>query len=233
MQKNSDEQPIAEQDFTKSTSDPGSMLKERLGDILGSKGSGDDESTLAESDWLAPMTRQDFFEIVQTVAVVLLFRFFIIEPRYIPSLSMYPTLDINDNLAVEKVSKWQHGPERGQIIVFNPPQRYYEMTGREDAGAFIKRCVAVEGDTVEVRDGSLYINGVAQKEPYINAAPTYTLEPTVVPAGNVFALGDNRNESFDSHYWGFLPVKNIIGNALFRYWPLTKIGNANFIPPAP
>jgi signal peptidase I len=139
---------------------------------------------------------------------------------------MFPTFDINDQLAVEKVTKWLHPPERRDIVVFDPPPLFWELTAREpDGEAVIKRVVAVAGDTVEVREGGqLYINGELQDEPYINERPDYTLAKLTVPEGSVFVLGDNRNHSFDSHYWGFLPVRNIIGRAAVRYWPPTKVG---------
>ena len=88
----------------------------------------------------------------------------------------------------------------------------------------IKRVVAVAGDTVEVRERRLFVNGQPMTEPYTNEPPAYTLEKLTVPPDSVFVLGDNRNQSFDSHYWGFLPVKNIIGHATFTYWPPNRVG---------
>ena len=85
--------------------------------------------------------------------------------------------------------------------------------------------VGVAGDTVEVRNGKLFLNGREMDEPYTNELAEYELTPPLtVPAGSVFVLGDNRNHSFDSHYWGFLPTENIIGKATVRYWPPNKIG---------
>lgn len=84
--------------------------------------------------------------------------------------------------------------------------------------------VAIEGDEVEVRGGQLFVNGEPQREPYTSEPAEYTMEKKRVPAGAVFVLGDNRNHSFDSHYWGFLPVKNVIGRAVFTYWPPTRLG---------
>ena len=172
-------------------------------------------------------------EFVPTFAFFLAIRILIVEPRYIPSLSMYPTFDINDQLAVEKVSKWLHPPERRDIVVFDPPQLFWTLTDREpDGEAVIKRVVAVAGDTVEVKEGGLlYVNGVLQEEPFTNEKAQYTLQPLKVPADCVFVLGDNRNHSFDSHYWGFLPTRNIIGKATLRYWPPNKIGPVT-APPA-
>jgi signal peptidase I len=137
---------------------------------------------------------------------------------------MYPTFDINDQLAVEKVSKLSRSPLRGEVVVFTPPPRMQALSGRDSTDAVIKRVVAVAGDTVEVQQRNLFVNGKQLNEMYINEAPAYTLEKLTVPADNVFVLGDNRNKSFDSHFWGFLPIKNIIGHATFIYWPPTHFG---------
>jgi signal peptidase I len=164
-------------------------------------------------------------EFLPTFAFFLAIRLAIVEPRYIPSLSMFPTFNINDQLAVEKVSKWFNpSPARRDVVVFNPPQRFYDVTGSFGGEALIKRVVAVAGDVVEMRDNTLYVNDEAQTEPYIAERATYTLAPLKVPAGSVFVLGDNRNASNDGHIWGFLPVQNIIGRAAFNYWPPNKIG---------
>jgi len=163
-------------------------------------------------------------EFVPTFAFFLAIRIALVEPRYIPSLSMYPTLDINDQLAVEKVSKWNRPPRRGEIVVFDPPDAFWRLSQRErDGEALIKRVVAVGGDTVEVRGGRLYVNGQLQDESYVNERAAYELPPLAVPPGSVFVLGDNRNQSFDSHYWGFLPQRNIIGHAVVSYWPPGRI----------
>jgi len=165
-------------------------------------------------------------EFVPTFAFFLAIRITIVEPRYIPSLSMYPTFDINDQLAVEKVSKWLQPPNRRDVVVFDPPPLFWDLTARKpDGEAVIKRVVGVAGDTVEVRGGRLYVNDQLQDEPYTAELADYALPPLQVPVGTVFVLGDNRNHSFDSHYWGFLPVENIIGRATVRYWPPNRIGS--------
>jgi signal peptidase I len=164
-------------------------------------------------------------EFVPTFAFFLAIRLLIVEPRYIPSLSMFPAFEVNDQLAVEKVSKWTQPPNRRDVVVFDPPASFWELSARRpDGEALIKRVVAVAGDEVEVSGGKLLVNGEVQDEPYVAERADYTLPPMRVPAGSVFVLGDNRNHSFDSHYWGFLPVKNVIGHAIFTYWPPNRIG---------
>ena len=140
---------------------------------------------------------------------------------------MYPTYDVGDRLVAEKLTYRSRLPARGDVIIFHPPfdrPGANALTRLMDDDVFIKRVVAVGGDTVEVRGGKLWINGAAQNEPYINEAPTYTLPPTRVPPDHVFVCGDNRNNSYDSHVWGPLPVANIVGRAAFNYWPPAKFG---------
>lgn len=181
-----------------------------------------------------PEVQEDFKLYSVSLAVALLIRLLIIEPRYIPSLSMYPTFDIGDQLAVEKVTKLVRPLHRKEVVVFNPPPMFKELmtvTFGEDTAnqkakeALIKRIVAVEGDEVEVRDGFVYINGQEQDEPYTAENAEYQFGPVTVPPGQVLVLGDNRNHSFDGHIWGFLPKENVIGRAVFTYWPPWRIGN--------
>ena len=114
---------------------------------------------------------------------------------------------------------------RRDVVVFDPPPLFWDLTQRKpDGEAVIKRVVGVAGDTVAVKDGRLYLNGQLQDEPSTHELAEYPLDPLTVPAGTVFVLGDNRNHSFDSHYWGFLPIKNILGTATLRYWPPNKVG---------
>ena len=158
------------------------------------------------------------------LVLAILIRVFIAEPRYIPSESMFPTLDIGDRLVVEKVSYYFTKPDPHDVVVFNPPPQL-QMLGYDAHQAFIKRVIAREGDIVAVNQGIVYVNGQPLREDYILEPPNYKLEPIEVPTGYLFVMGDNRNNSNDSHIWGFLPQENIIGRAVFRFWPLARIGN--------
>jgi len=163
-------------------------------------------------------------------------RSFVVEPFYIPSLSMYPTLTVNDQIAVEKFSKFfsSAGPRCGDLVVFTPPKAYYEAKMQKWNGvgpkpvlprtSLVKRVVAVGGDLIEVSDGVLIRNGQVEYEPYVRDAMRYSLSPTMVPAGFVYVLGDNRNVSADSHIWGPLPVENVVGKAFYILWPVERQG---------
>jgi signal peptidase I len=161
--------------------------------------------------------------LVLALGLAFFIRTFIAEPRYIPSESMLPTLEIGDRLIVEKLSYYSHPPQRGDIIVFAPPPQLQEQGFGEDQ-AFIKRVIGLPGDTVEVKSGRVSINHQLLTEAYIAAAPNYLMSPMVVPPTQFFVMGDNRNNSNDSHVWGFLPTANIIGHACFRFWPLERLG---------
>ena len=168
--------------------------------------------------------RENGFTIFIAIVLAFLIRVFIAEPRYIPSDSMFPTLLQGDRLVVEKVSYYFHSPVRGDIIVFQPPVQL-QMQGYDKNQAFIKRMIARGGEIVAVQHGVVSINEQALPENYVAELPRYNLPPLQVPEGTVFVMGDNRNNSNDSHIWGFLPEKNIIGHAVFRFWPLPRIGN--------
>jgi signal peptidase I len=119
-------------------------------------------------------------------------------------------------------------PQRGDVVVFRFP-------GNPDRD-FIKRIIGEPGDTVEIKNGTVYIDGGALDEPYITSKPTYTYGPAEVPPKQYFVLGDNRNNSYDSHVWGFLPEENIIGQAWLSYWPKDDWGlvlNKDLSPQAP
>ncbi|WP_375494927.1 signal peptidase I [uncultured Nostoc sp.] len=151
-------------------------------------------------------------------------RTFVAEARYIPSGSMEPTLQINDKLIIDKISYDFSSPKRGDIIVFNPTKK---LTLENFHDAFIKRVIGLSGEKVAVKNGKVYINNVPLQENYLEAKPDYQWGPVVVPADSYLVLGDNRNNSYDSHYWGFVPRNKIVGRAILRFWPLNRIGEIN------
>ncbi len=143
--------------------------------------------------------------------------------RYeVQSISMEPTLHEGQYLIVSKIAYWFHPPERGDIVVLQPPQRQPGTEGLQSI-PYIKRAVGLPGEEVEIQDGRVLINGVPLNEPYISGPPTYN-RTWKLSEGEYFVLGDNRNNSSDSHVWGTLPRDNIIGKAVFRYWPPEKWG---------
>ncbi|PSB11892.1 signal peptidase I [Pleurocapsa sp. CCALA 161] len=168
--------------------------------------------------------KENSLTVVVALALALIIRLFIAEPRYIPSESMFPTLATGDRLVVEKVGYKFHPPNKGDIIVFQPPEMLRMIGNFEKSQAFIKRVIAKSGDKVAVKDGIVYVNEQPLVEDYIAAPPEYELIPVTVPERQLFVMGDNRNNSNDSHIWGFLPTENVIGHAVFRFWPLDRIG---------
>jgi len=129
--------------------------------------------------------------------------------------SMEPTLHNGELIIINKLAFRLGEPQRGDIIVFHYP--------RDPSQEFIKRIVGLSGDQVTITDGNIYVNGQRLDEPYISISPNY-LGSWVVPENQLFVLGDNRNNSRDSHEWGTLPMDYVIGKALFIYWPINTMG---------
>ncbi|GMI09395.1 hypothetical protein TrLO_g6826 [Triparma laevis f. longispina] len=193
----------------------------------------DDNPISSLQKWFSsPEAAEDIKTYTLSLFVALSIRFFIVEPRYIPSLSMYPTFEVGDQLAVEKITKRIRPPRRGEVVVFNPPQAFREMvfdsvsdSSKKAKEALIKRVVATEGDVVVVKSGNLFINNEQQDESYRAEKAFYDFGPVTVPPGQLLVLGDNRNHSLDGHIWGFLPKENVIGRAVYLYWPPWRFGN--------
>lgn len=166
-------------------------------------------------------SKSALLEILESVAIAVLLavliRMFLFQPFIIPSESMYPTLQIGDRIMVNKLSYHIGDPDRGDVIVFKYPQ--------DPSRDFVKRLIAKGGETVEIRDSKLYINGQLTPEEYLPPDLDFgDYGPEVVPPGTYFMLGDNRNSSDDSRSWGMLPEENIIGKAVIIYWPPDRIG---------
>jgi len=130
--------------------------------------------------------------------------------------SMEPNFQEGECIMVNKVCYRSSAPQRGQVIVFNPPFG--------SAHPFIKRVIGLPGETLEIRDEKVFVNGIPLREEYVMAPPNYTMPATEVPETEYFVLGDNRNNSNDSHSGWMVPRDNIIGKAWFTYWPPSKVG---------
>ncbi len=165
--------------------------------------------------------------LVIAVAIAFGIRTFVAEARYIPSGSMLPTLKIDDRLMVEKLTYHFRTPERGDIVVFNPTDRLIEQNFRD---AFIKRVVGTPGDKIEVKESRVFVNDQPLTEDYILEPSSRNSPPTIVPPNQYFVMGDNRNSSYDSRFWGTVPRDRIIGKAAFRFWPLNCLGELKDCP---
>ena len=173
-------------------------------------------------DWVEQPKRKSkwksfFKEIFQTLVLALVF-YFIIDsffPRVrVENISMKPTLEPGELLLVNKLAYRVGIPHHGDVIVF-----HYPANPEED---YIKRLIGLPGDEIRVDGGMVYVNGQSLEEPYISASPAYK-GIWQVPLDSFFVLGDNRNQSSDSHSWGFVPIENVVGKALIVYWPLEQI----------
>ena len=153
---------------------------------------------------------------IVALAIAFFLRAFIVEPRFIPSGSMEPTLQVGDRILVDKISQQWQEPQRGDILIFYPPK---SPAIDDTSKAYIKRLIGIEGDRIAVQDGKVYRNGEALNETYIAEVPNYRMREITVPQGYYWMMGDNRNYSNDSHIWGFLPKQNVIGKAAIRFFP--------------
>ena len=181
-------------------------------------------------------TPQGFWRsLILWALLALLLRWLVIEPRWIPSGSMLPTLQLQDRILVEKIrpsltqQQHQHLP-LNSVVVFAPPPQLIEA-GYDPKAALIKRVVGRPGDHLEVRDGTLRRNGTPIVESWLDEPIDYTMDRVTVPDNQLWVMGDNRNASLDSHLWGPLPEKNVIGTAVWRYWPLNRFGPIRFSTP--
>lgn len=154
--------------------------------------------------------------VVVAVLLAALIRVFLFQFFVIPSGSMEPTLTEGDMIMVNKITYRFTPPKRGDIIVFKYPV--------DPSRDFVKRLIGLPGEVVQIKDSTLYINGRVVDQPYLPKGLRYAdFGPVTVDKDSYFMMGDNRNDSQDSRYWGDMPKKNIIGKAVLIYWPLSRI----------
>jgi signal peptidase I len=170
-------------------------------------------------------------EVIETVALTLVIFFviqnFVAEPFKVQQHSMERSFAEGDYVLVDRLTGRWSPYARGQVVVFQPPAHMAE--GKDP---FIKRVIGVGGDTVEIRDGQVFVNGAALDEPYLFRNDAGITEPTeawdqtrwVVPEGELFVMGDHRLVSDDSRVFGPIPVSSVIGRGVVRYWPLSGLG---------
>lgn len=192
-----------------------------------------------------PAVKEWFETFVFVLVMVILIRYFICEIRWIPSASMKPTLVEGDRIVVERVTHFYKKPQRGDILVFYPPfikinKSFLGILARRTGigcndVAFIKRVVGLPGEKIEIKtlkDGKnvVLINDKPLKEDYILSeydsipcSKTMYCGPMVIPEGKYFMMGDNRGNSEDSRFWGFLPEYRVVGRAITVFWPLNRI----------
>ena len=158
--------------------------------------------------------------VVAVIAAVLL-RTFVVQPYFIPSGSMEPTLKVGDKVLVNKLSYHLHGVHRGDVVVFKRPPNDYAP----DIKDLIKRVIGLPEETISAQGGHVYINGRELAEPWLpKNVVTTNFAPVHVPAGNYFVMGDNRSNSADSRVIGPIPGNLIVGRAFLIVWPVGRIG---------
>jgi len=169
-------------------------------------------------------------EIVETLVLTLIIfwviQSFVAQPYKVQQQSMEHTLEPDQYVLVDKLTPHFDTYKRGDIVVFNPPQNWVQQDGQP----YIKRIIGVGGDTIELKDGFVYLNGTKLIEPYVFKDANDVTQPTediigagtwVIPEGELFLRGDHRGNSADSREFGPVDVKDVIGRAWLRYWPIT------------
>ena len=153
--------------------------------------------------------------IIVAFVLAMILRNYVIEGREIPTPSMVQTVQVNDRIWVNRFIYRFKEPQRGDVVMFQPPATINSTT------PYLKRVIGLPGETVEMKNQKVYINGRALVEPYVTDPLNYTFGPVVVPANSLLVLGDNRNNSYDSHEWNaWLTEDRLMGKALAIYWPL-------------
>ncbi len=162
---------------------------------------------------------ETLFMVLLAVGIAFLVRTYVVQPYQVPTSSMAPTIEIGDQVIASKFIFYLEDPEPGDVVVFDDP------TGSVDT--LIKRVIAVGGQTVDLVDGRVVVDGVPLDEPYVHDRPSepQVLEmPYTVPEGHVWLMGDNRTNSMDARTFGPVPIESVHGEAFVIYWPLDRWG---------
>jgi signal peptidase I len=195
----------------KETTDPATGPADDPGTVEG--GGGMSRSTKSAIEWVAV--------IVGALVVALVVKTFLIQAFYIPSESMVPTLEVGDRVLVNKLSYTTGDIGRGDIVVFARPGG----AGADGIEDLIKRVVALPGETVEGRDGNVYVDGQELVEDYLpEGVETSVFPPYEVPEDHVWVMGDNRAASDDSRRFKAVPIADVVGRAFVTIWPVTELG---------
>jgi signal peptidase I len=159
--------------------------------------------------------------VVVALLVAVLVRTFVLQSFYIPSGSMFDTLQINNRVVVNKLSYHLHPIHRGDVVVFNRPSNV-KISDKD----LIKRVIGLPGDVMSGHDGSVYVGSRKLTEPYVKASchGTADFAPITVPAHEMFVMGDNRCNSYDSRFFGPIPQSLVVGRAFLLIWPLSRFG---------
>jgi signal peptidase I len=163
------------------------------------------------------MFREYALSFIIAIGLALFINTYVAQAVIVPTSSMDPAIKVGDRLVLEKLTL--KDLKHGDIVAFNPP-----IPNNKDT--YIKRLIGLPGDTIEVKDGALYRNGEKLDEPYVKVTMEYSFDKVVVPDGQYFFLGDNRNISSDSHLWPtpFVEEKELIGKAWIRFFPFGTFG---------
>jgi signal peptidase I len=221
------------------SSQPPSGEPPRSADTTGAREPG--QRSARPSIWQS--IREILVILVIAALVAVFIQSFFIKAFIIPSSSMSPTLQIGDRVMVDRLTYYFRKPRRGDVIVFRYPPTspnaknttnlFYwpfeqigetlHITHRTGSSPYVKRVIATEGETLEIKNGQVYIDGQPIKEDY-KVPDTYDLPPTRIPKGQLFCMGDNRPNSRDSRYWGLVPIRSVIGKVFLIWWPLKHLG---------
>lgn len=190
-------------------------------------GSSGSESTRAANRHQQRRSRRVRLAIEWTAVVVVALlaalgiKAWLIQAFYIPSGSMIPTLQVGDRILVNKLSYHLHPVNRGDIVVFATPPK---DTGDPSIQDLVKRVIGLPGETISSAGGHVYINGRELNEPYLPPGTvTYGISPQKIPSGHYWVMGDNRQDSKDSRFFGPIPKSLIVGRAMIRVWPVSKV----------